>query len=63
MAIQYTNLFQYKAAKIYPNWDFCFENVPPGNPAQRRFYLAKPKSQILSTQFELTSRLPGLMSR
>jgi hypothetical protein len=20
-------------SKIYPNWDFCFENKPSGNPA------------------------------
>jgi hypothetical protein len=21
-----------KSSKIYQNWDFCFENIPSGNP-------------------------------
>jgi hypothetical protein len=32
-AINYINIFQSKALKIYPNWNFLFENKPSGNPA------------------------------
>jgi hypothetical protein len=32
MAIKYINIFHSKASKIYPNWDFCNENIPSGNP-------------------------------
>jgi hypothetical protein len=27
-----TNIFNLKAPKIYPNWDFWFQNIPSGNP-------------------------------
>jgi hypothetical protein len=33
MVIKYTKIFPYK---IYPNWDFWFENKPSGNPARNR---------------------------
>jgi hypothetical protein len=47
MAIKYTNWqqnrpnghknlptsFIARLSKIYPNWDFWFENIPSGNPA------------------------------
>jgi hypothetical protein len=33
MTIKYTKNIQSKAPKIYPNWDFWFENKPSGNPA------------------------------
>jgi hypothetical protein len=33
MAILYTNIFPLsRPTKIYPNWDFGFENIPSGNP-------------------------------
>jgi hypothetical protein len=35
LAIKYTNLFHCKTLKIYPNWDFGFENMPSGNPAKQ----------------------------
>jgi hypothetical protein len=37
MAIKYTNMATSSIArpsKIYPNWDFWFENVPSGNPGR-----------------------------
>jgi hypothetical protein len=30
VAVKYTNIA--KPSNIYPNWDFWFENIPPGNP-------------------------------
>jgi hypothetical protein len=33
MAIKYFNFFPSEALKIFPNWDFGFENQPSGNPA------------------------------
>jgi hypothetical protein len=43
MAVKYTkwtnNLlatFIAKHSKNYPNWDFWFENLPSGNPGQRK---------------------------
>jgi hypothetical protein len=39
MAIEYTkwpNFSVSKPSKIYPNWDFWFENIASGNPASRR---------------------------
>jgi hypothetical protein len=36
MDIEYTNLFHSQPSKIYPNWSFWFENIPPGNPAFRQ---------------------------
>jgi hypothetical protein len=39
MAVKYTNGRKYilissiaRSSKIYPNWDFWFENLPSGNP-------------------------------
>jgi hypothetical protein len=32
MVIKYITIFQAKAPKIYPNWDFWFEKKPSGNP-------------------------------
>jgi hypothetical protein len=32
MAIKQTNLFLCKPLKSYPNLDFWFENILPGNP-------------------------------
>jgi hypothetical protein len=33
----YVPTFPYpRPYKIYPNWDFWFENVPSGNPASRK---------------------------
>jgi hypothetical protein len=34
MAIKYIKVFQSRALKIYPTWDFLFENKPSGNPAR-----------------------------
>jgi hypothetical protein len=34
ISIKYLNIFQSKAPKIYPNWDFGFENKPSGNPGR-----------------------------
>jgi hypothetical protein len=32
MIIKCTNIFNStKKLKMYPNWDFCFENIPDGN--------------------------------
>jgi hypothetical protein len=37
MVIKYIHTCQSKALqKIYPNWDFWFENKPSGNPARDR---------------------------
>jgi hypothetical protein len=33
MPKKYINIFQPKVPKIYPNWDFCFENKASGSPA------------------------------
>jgi hypothetical protein len=33
MAVKWTRNFIERHAKIYPNWDFLFENTPSGNPA------------------------------
>jgi hypothetical protein len=35
ITIKYINFFPIyvRPSKIYPNWDFGFENKPPGNPA------------------------------
>jgi hypothetical protein len=33
MAIKYTNIYLARPSKIYPTWDFEFENIPSGNPA------------------------------
>jgi hypothetical protein len=35
IAIKYTNIFLATPSKIYPNWDFWLENMPPGNPAAK----------------------------
>jgi hypothetical protein len=35
MGIIYTKNFHSKALKIYPKWDYWFENIPSGNPAQQ----------------------------
>jgi hypothetical protein len=32
VTLKYTNIFNRQALKIYPNWDFWFENIPSGNP-------------------------------
>jgi hypothetical protein len=32
MAIKYINFCNLRPPKIYPNWDFWFENKPSGNP-------------------------------
>jgi hypothetical protein len=35
MVLKYSNIVHYKTLhtyKIYPNWDFWFENMPSGNP-------------------------------
>jgi hypothetical protein len=32
LAIKFTNICHCKTLKIYPNWDFWFENIPSGNP-------------------------------
>jgi hypothetical protein len=31
MSIKYTNIFDARPSKIYPNLDFWFENTPSGN--------------------------------
>jgi hypothetical protein len=44
MAINISNgrkIYQYclcnlRPSKIYPNWDFWFENIPSGNPDEKR---------------------------
>jgi hypothetical protein len=35
-AIKIPTSFIARLSKIYPNWDFWFENIPSGNPAYRR---------------------------
>jgi hypothetical protein len=35
MVIKYTKIFHTRPSKIYPNWDFWFENKPSGNPDQQ----------------------------
>jgi hypothetical protein len=32
MTLEYTNLLHSKALKIYPNWEFRFQNIPSGYP-------------------------------
>jgi hypothetical protein len=44
MSIKYINIFQYKALKNYPNWDFWFENKPSGNPVKE--YAAVKKTNL-----------------
>jgi hypothetical protein len=34
MALKYTTFSIARPSKIYPNWDFWFENMPSGNPGQ-----------------------------
>jgi hypothetical protein len=34
MAINLPTYFIARHSKIYPNWDFWFESIPSGNPAQ-----------------------------
>jgi hypothetical protein len=49
MATKYTNIF-----KIYPNWEFWFENMPSGNPDNLgRFPKGNVRSLLL---FSLTRR-------
>jgi hypothetical protein len=36
MTIKCTNILNSKASKIYPNWEFWFENKPSGNPGTRQ---------------------------
>jgi hypothetical protein len=31
VAMKYTNIFYSRPSKIFPNWDFWFENMPSGN--------------------------------
>jgi hypothetical protein len=31
MTIKYTNISVLRPSKIYPKWDFLFENIPSGN--------------------------------
>jgi hypothetical protein len=31
--LKYANTSIARSTKIYPNWDFWFENIPSGNPA------------------------------
>jgi hypothetical protein len=33
LAFKFTNIFHLGHSKIYPNYDFWFENTPSGNPA------------------------------
>jgi hypothetical protein len=44
MAIKYTTSSFVNPSKIYPNWDFWFEKMPPGNPN-----LVKRKHNIWAT--------------
>jgi hypothetical protein len=32
MAMKYTNLSIPSSSKIFPNWDFWYEDIPSGNP-------------------------------
>jgi hypothetical protein len=41
MDIKYINIFFARHSRIYPNLDFWFENIPSGNPALCRKWLAK----------------------
>jgi hypothetical protein len=50
MTIGYTNFFNSKRFKIYPNWNFWFENRPSGNPGL-----------IIFTQFRSIYRRKGLV--
>jgi hypothetical protein len=34
MALKHINIFQYKGLKIFPNWDFWFEDKPSGSPVR-----------------------------
>jgi hypothetical protein len=42
--IKYTNIFSSKAPKIYPDWDFWYENTPSGNLAGDTLYRCSMKS-------------------
>jgi hypothetical protein len=40
MTLKHATIFHSKSpSKIYPNWDFRFENIPSGNPVS--FFMAK----------------------
>jgi hypothetical protein len=43
MTITYTSIFHSKASKIYPNWDFWFENKPSDNPAENAAKIKQTK--------------------
>jgi hypothetical protein len=47
--------FNARHSKIYPNWNFWFENIPSGNPA---FNPAKHGDN--PTTFEFIATTPGL---
>jgi hypothetical protein len=32
----YQHFSNQRPAKIFPNWDFCFENEPSGNPEEEK---------------------------
>jgi hypothetical protein len=36
MTIEYTNFFIPRPSKIYPTLDFWLENIPSGNPGERK---------------------------
>jgi hypothetical protein len=38
MAIKNSNIDHCKTSKIYPVWNFWFENMPSGNPALQEGY-------------------------
>jgi hypothetical protein len=35
MFLKYINFLNGRPSKIYPNWDFGFENKPSGNPGAK----------------------------
>jgi hypothetical protein len=49
MAIKYNNILFFslpRATKIYPNWDFGFENKPSGNPATDKSHISQKRPKL-----------------
>jgi hypothetical protein len=47
-----------RSSKIYPNWDFWFENKPSGNPAHRWNWITIPGANPTASEFTTTTPAP-----
>jgi hypothetical protein len=60
MSGKYINIFPIytRPSKIFPNWDYWFENKPSGSPGRREFlFLAPPSSSSSSSSVSLKASL------